>query len=186
MELNEQQKSLLTELASMSANWNDTLYFQKLESKYKLVIQELIEQSGIEKGDIHFGVQNEWVLKILKNTNWCLINVITPTDGVWRNYLNKEWEKVEENVWETLDETEYYTLADLNELSQWLGRRIVYFLENWLNFTDEHYVTAFWIIEEILAWIDINISDIILKDWEKLEYKIKLISELRDFPDRFW
>lgn len=93
MNINEQQKTLLTELASMSANWNDTLHFQELEVKYKLVIQELIKQTGIEEWDIHFGIQNEWVLKILKNTNWCLISVITPTDGVWRNYLNEEWEK---------------------------------------------------------------------------------------------
>jgi hypothetical protein len=85
---NKQQEQLLLELAGQSANWNDTLYFQNLQPKYKLAIQELIEQSGIEEWDINFGVKNEWILKILKNTNWCLITVITPTDDIWRNYLN--------------------------------------------------------------------------------------------------
>ena len=183
---NKQQEELLLELAGQSANWNDTLYFQNLQPKYKLAIQELIEQTGIEEWDINFGVKNEWILKILKNTNWCLITVITPTDDIWRNYLiGEKWEKVEKNVWETLDKTGYYTLGDLHDLSPGLWRRIVHFLENWLDLTDEHYDIALDIIKKILVWINIDISNIIYTDWEKLENKMKLILELREFPDRF-
>jgi len=49
MKINDQQEKIMLELASMSTNGNDALYFQRLQPKYKLAIQELIEQSGIEQ-----------------------------------------------------------------------------------------------------------------------------------------
>lgn len=101
MKINEQQEQLLLELAKKSANWNDTLVFQELEAKYKEVIKKLIAQAGIEEWDIPFGIKNEWILKILKYNNECLISVITPRDDIWRNWMhNEEWKKPEENEFE--------------------------------------------------------------------------------------
>jgi hypothetical protein len=160
---NKQQEQLLLELAWQSANWNDTLYFQELQSKYKLVIQELINQSGIEEWDIHFGLKDEWVLKILKNTNWCLITVITPIDGIWRNYLSEEWEEIKENIWEILDESGYYTIEDLNELFPELWNKIIVLLENDCTYWERAFDSTTQKIISMLSDLNIKPSQVLIK-----------------------
>lgn len=90
MNFNNENYELLLKLASMSDNWNDTLVFGKLEIKYKLAIQKMIELNDKEVWDIIFWIKNEWTLRIIESVNWCLISVITPTDDIWRPFLYKE------------------------------------------------------------------------------------------------
>ncbi|MDD3302665.1 MAG: hypothetical protein PHN31_03840 [Candidatus Gracilibacteria bacterium] len=87
MVLTSENSEKLLKLASMSANGMDFLDLDELTGGYKTIVAQLIMESGKGVGDIIFGVQNEGVLKVLHNGHKVYVSVITPTDGVGRNWL---------------------------------------------------------------------------------------------------